>query len=163
MANAPLSIEQLLARLAEAPPRIAAAADGLAPERLRATPADGGWSANDVLAHLRACADVWGGCIATILTQDTPTIRAVNPRTWIERTDYPALEFQPSLHAYTRQRGDLLAQLHTLPPEAWARKAIVTGAGKTLERTMQGYADWLVIHERAHLKQIERIASSLRA
>jgi hypothetical protein len=25
------------------------------------------WSAVEVLAHLRACGDVWGGCIARIL------------------------------------------------------------------------------------------------
>ena len=33
-----------------------------------------------VLAHLRACADVWGTCMVTIITQDQPTLRGVNPR-----------------------------------------------------------------------------------
>jgi hypothetical protein len=50
--------EQVLTMLAEAAPRIAALTADLAPEQLRATPADGGWSVNEVLAHLRACADV---------------------------------------------------------------------------------------------------------
>ena len=75
-----LTTEQILTMLAETPPRIAALTAGLAPVQLRTKPSDE-WSANDVLAHLRACADMWGNCIVAILTQDTPTLRAVNPRT----------------------------------------------------------------------------------
>ena len=61
-----------------------------------------------------------GDCIATILAEDRPTIRAVNPRTWIKKTDYPNLEFRPSLRAFTTQRADLLAVLKALPPEGWS-------------------------------------------
>ena len=62
------TIEQILTLLAEAPPRIAALTAGLAPAQLHAAPNPGEWSANEVLAHLRACADMWGNCIATIIT-----------------------------------------------------------------------------------------------
>ncbi|HYP05428.1 MAG TPA: DinB family protein [Bryobacteraceae bacterium] len=161
MAGRPLTIEQVLALRAAAPPRIAAATAGLGPARLHTPPAQDEWSANDVLAHLRACADVWGGCIATMLAQDRPTLRAVNPRTWINRTDYLEQEFQPSLHAFAKQRSDLLAVLEPLPPETWSRAATVTGAGKTLERTVLFYARWMAEHERPHVKQIERIVKTM--
>ena len=62
-----------------------------------------------MLAHLRACADVWGDCIVAMITQDTPTLRAVDPRTWIRQTDYLAQDFEPSLHAFATQRTALLA------------------------------------------------------
>ena len=94
-----------------------------------------------------------------IIAQDRPTLRAVNPRTWIEKTDYLKQEFQPSLHDFTSQRTDLLAVLEPLAPEGWARAATVTGAGKTLERTVLFYAQWLATHERPHIKQIGRIAA----
>ncbi len=81
MPSRSLTIEQILTLLTETPRRIAALTAGLAPAQLHATPNHGEWSANDVLAHLRACADVWGKCIAAILAQDTPTLRAVNPTT----------------------------------------------------------------------------------
>jgi hypothetical protein len=97
--------------LAETPTRIAALTAGLAPARLHTTPNHEGWSANDVLAHLRACADVWGNCIVAIIAKDTPTLRAVNPRTWIKKTDYLELEFRPSLRSFATQRADLLAVL----------------------------------------------------
>jgi hypothetical protein len=156
-----LTIEQILTLLAETPRRIATLTAGLGQAQLHTTPDDDGWSANDVLAHLRACADVWGGCIVAIVAQDTPTLRAVNPRTWIRKTDYLEQEFQPSLHAFTAQRTELLAVLEPLAHEGWSRSATVTGAGKVLERTVLFYAQWIAGHERPHLKQIERIVNTM--
>ena len=161
MPDKTLTVEQILAMLRETPGRIAALTAGLTPAQLRAAPAHGEWSANEVLAHLRACADVWGGCIGVILAQDTPTLRAVDPRTWMAQTDYPAQAFAPSLDAFTTQRAALLAVLEPLTPDGWSRSANVTGAGKPLVRTVQSYAAWLARHERPHVKQIQRIVTRL--
>ena len=154
-----LTTEQVLTLLAETPPRIAAHTAGLAPAQLYTPPNHDGWSLNDVLAHLRACADVWGNCMVAIIAQDIPTLRAVNPRTWIKQTDYLDLEFRPSLRSFATQRADLLAVLEPLPHEGWSRAATVTGAGKVLERTVLFYAQWLARHERQHVKQVERIVN----
>lgn len=163
MSGKTLTREQILAMLAAGPARIAAATAGLKPAPLQAPPAPDEWSANDVLAHLRSCADVWGNCIETILKQDEPTIRAVNPRTWIQSTGYLAQKFEPSLQAFTAQRTALLKRLDPLSIESWSRKATVTGAGKPLVRTVLTYAESIAIHERPHLKQIERIANTMRS
>jgi len=141
----------VLSLLAQTPPRFEALTAGLAPAQLQTVPDDDEWSANEVLAHLRACADVWGGCIAAIIAEERPTLRAVNPRTWINQTDYRELEFRPSLRAFATQRAELLAVLEPLPPEGWSRAATVTGAGKALERTVLFYARWLAEHERPHV------------
>ena len=156
-----LTTERVLTLLAETPPRIAALTAGLAPAQLYTPPNHDGWSLNDVLAHLRACADVWGNCIMAMIAEDTPTLRAVNPRTWIKKTDYLELEFRPSLHSFAAQRADLLAVLEPLPHEGWSRAATVTGAGKVLERTVLFYAQWLARHERQHVKQVERIINTM--
>jgi hypothetical protein len=157
-----LNIEQILTILAATPSRIAEFIVGLTEAQLHAAPNPAEWSANEVLAHLRSCADVWGNCIVTILNQDRPTIRAVNPRTWIKSTNYLEQKFQPSLQAFTVQRADLLAVLEPLQPKIWSRSATVTGAGKVLKRTVQSYAQWMVSHERPHLRQIKRIASTMQ-
>ncbi len=161
MPSRSLTIEQVLTLLAETPPRIAALTAGLAPAQLHTRPNHDEWSANDVLAHLRACADVWGNCIMAMIAQDTPTLRAVNPLTWIKKTDYLEREFRPSLRSFATQRADLLAVLEPLPPEGWSRAATVTGAGKVLERTVLVYAQWLARHERQHVKQVERIVNTM--
>ena len=157
-----LTSEQVLTMLAASPPRIAALTAGLLPAQLHTAPDHDEWSANDVLAHLRACADVWGSCMVAMLAEDRPTLRAFNPRTWIRQSDYLEQEFQRSLHAFTTQRNDLLAILEPLAPDNWSRAATVTGAGKVLERTVLFYAQWLATHERPHVKQIERIVNTMR-
>jgi hypothetical protein len=141
MPEIPFSIEQILTLMAEAPAHIATVTADLTPDQLRAAPDPDEWSANDVLAHLRACADVWGDCIAKIIAEDHPTIRAMSPRTWIRKTNYLDLQFRPSLEAYTTQRASLLVVLKSLRPEDWSRSATVKGAGKVLERTVLYYAD----------------------
>lgn len=178
------TIEQILILLANAPSRLADLTEGLSPEQLTASPepedasnpADSAhptdsahsqnamhppeWSARDVLAHLRACSDMWGKYILQILSEDKPVIKAVNPTTWIKQTNYVEQEFQPSLQAFTAQRAGLLAVLQPLAPEAWSRAATVTGAGKPRERTVYSYALWLANHEQTHIKQIKRICDA---
>ena len=162
MPREPLPIEQTLSMLRSAPARIQEMTAGLSPAQLRARPGPDDWSVVEVLAHLRSCADVWGGCIATILAEDHPTIRAIDPRTWMRDTDYPDLEFQPSFDAFTAQRMDLIATLEQLSNDEWPRKATMTGAGKPIERSLQSFAERLAIHERPHLKQINRTANAFR-
>jgi hypothetical protein len=161
MRSQSLSIEQVLLLLAETPPRLTTLTAELSPEELQTRPAPDEWSANEVLAHLRSCADVWGNCIMKIIAEDKLTLRAVNPTTWIKKTNYLELEFRPSLRSFATQRTDLQTVLSSLPIDAWSRSATVTGAGTVLERTVLFYAQWLARHERPHVKQIERIAKTI--
>lgn len=161
MARSSRTIEQVLTLLEETPTRIAAATRGLTEAQLHKAPERGEWSANEVLAHVRACADVRGEPIRTILAKSHPTFRAVNPLTWIKQTVYLDLDFRPSFRVFAKQRADLLALLKPLPRRSWSRGATVTGAGAALERTVLFYAQWVAIHERPHVKQVERIVRTM--
>ncbi len=161
MYDTPRTIEQILTTLSSTPARLANLAEGLSPAQLLASPEPGEWSARDVLAYLRACSDMWGHYIVEILSKDRPTFKAVNPTTWIEKTDYREQEFTPSLQTFTTQRTDLLAVLKPFGPDAWSRTATVTGAGKPRERSVYTYALWLANHERTHVKQIDRIVATM--
>lgn len=160
MYDTSLAIEQNLAMLAATPSHIVDLTDGLLPAQLLLPPEPGAWSARDVLAHLRACSDMWGNYILVILNEDRPTFKAVNPRSWIKKTDYLEQEFHPSLQAFTAQRAELLTVLKPLPPQAWFRTATVTGSGKPRTRTVHFYAQWLANHEHSHFKQLEQIINS---
>jgi DinB superfamily len=161
MARKLLPIEQILHALAETPQYFASKTEGLKPEQLLAAAEPGEWSLVDVLAHLRACADLWGDYIARILAEDHPSFRSVSPRNWIRRTDYPDLEFRPPLEAFTAQRADLLAILESLPLESWERAATVTASTQPRKRTVHSYAEQLARHELEHYEQIEHIANLL--
>jgi uncharacterized damage-inducible protein DinB len=162
MAGRDLPNDELVTMLRDAPSRIAAAAKGLSEEQLHAPPSAGEWSVTEVLGHMRACADCWGDCIAVMIAEDRPTIRAINPRSWIKRTEYPEQQFRSSLRAYTKQRAELVALLASLAPNDWSRTADITGAGKPLVRTVRDYMRWLALHERPHLKQIADTAGAVR-
>ena len=152
-----MTAAEVLTVLEENPRRIAAATANVAASRLRSVRILGEWSATDVLAHLRACADARGDFIPKMLAAQRPTLRAVDPRSLIERTNYRALEFAPSFRAFGRQRARLLALLTPLPPEGWSRTALVTAGGPVRERTVLHYAQWLARHERTHVRHIERV------
>jgi hypothetical protein len=157
VAGKALTVEQILTVLAESPKRIAELTAGRPEADLRSEPAPDEWSVSEVLAHLRACSDVWGRNIATILAEERPTLTGVSPRTWIDRTDYRELKFRPSLRAFTRQRAELLAVLEPLPPPLWSRAADVSAWGQVHAKSVHDYADKLARHERTHVQQIEAI------
>ena len=156
------STEQILSMLARFPARLDNLTGDLTPAQLIQAPHAGQWSARDTLAHLRACADMWGRYIRLILNQERPTFKAVNPTTWIKQTNYLEQEFKPSLEAFTAQRGGLLEVLEPLAPEDWSRAALVTGAGKPRERTAYSYALWLANHEQTHYRQFEKIVRAVQ-
>ena len=157
-----LTTEEVVSLLTETPVRIAALTAGVAPAKLQKAPTRGEWSVNDVLAHLRSCSDARGEFIRAMLAEEKPTLRAIDPRTWLTKTDYPDLEFGPSFRAFRSQRARLLTFLKALPHESWSRTAIVTGGGPARERTVLFYAQWLARHERPHLEQIARIVNPIR-
>lgn len=163
MAQQLASQAQLLALLVAAPQRIATLTESLSWSQLHEPPAPDAWSINEILAHLRACADMWGGAIVEILAHDHPTLRAINPRTWIEKTDYREQEFRSSLQVFTLQRNELLGLMEPLASDDWQRSATVKGAGKPLELSVWSYVDRLAIHERSHIHALERITRTLRS
>ena len=156
-----MTVEQVLTVLRETAGRLAALMGAATPAQLRAVPQPGEWSATEVLAHLRACADMWGRAIEAIVAHDHPTVKAVNPTTWIESTDYSELAFRSSLKAFTRQRARLLAVLESLSPDGWSRSATVIGGGKPIERTVHDFANRLARHERTHWKQVEKTVNAV--
>jgi len=153
----------LLELLATTPRRISKLSKGWTDEQLRRRPSLDYWSANEVLAHLRACADVWGGSMEKMLKQDHPVFRYVSPRAWIRKTNYVDLEFAVSFEAFATQREQLLTVLGSLTDEGWLRGAKVkTDATKFREETVLSYAHRMAQHEDGHCEQIERILKTVQ-
>jgi DinB superfamily len=137
-------------------------ADAL-PRELEPTGYGEEWSIAAVLAHLRACNDVLGGAMVRIVREDHPSWRAGNPRTWQVKSGYHDLPFGTNLDAFTTGRADLLAVLEPLPVTAWDRTATVAvPPGKTYERSVQYYGDWLAQHEGTHVKDLARRQAARR-
>ena len=149
--------DEALVRLASAPARIAAACARVPADQLLQAIEIGGWSARDVLGHLRACDRTWGGYIERILDEDHPAFRGESPRSTIRRMDVLTVPFGVSLEAFTADRARLVARLRAADATTLARTASVTLPGRgTEERSAAYYADRLADHEDEHVRHIER-------
>lgn len=151
MKATPAEIRKALAILDETPRRLAAAASRADEARARFKPDPKSWSAVEALSHLRACADVWGGSIESMLAEDEPSLPDIHPRQWIKQTNYPDLAFMESLHAFSRQREKLLRLLNSLTFEQWERVAWIRGR----RHTVFTQARRMTKHEAEHCVQVE--------
>jgi hypothetical protein len=157
MKVSPAETESVFRLLAATPRRIASLSRGVEISKLHFRPHPDSWSANDILAHLRACADVWGKSIVEMITRDHPKLRYISPRSWIRKTDYLELEFRESLKAFTDQRRELLRALKGLAIKDWSRSATFTATTRGREQTVFSYACRIAEHENKHCDQIEAV------
>ncbi|HET7168559.1 MAG TPA: DinB family protein [Candidatus Limnocylindrales bacterium] len=158
------SLAEALDILATSPGLIAAATAGLAAADLHTPFEPDGWSARDILAHVRACHRTWGAYIERILDEDRPVFRAESPRSTIDQTDFLEQRFKASLEDFTSDRDRLMARLRDVDERDFARTATVTlpGLGQQ-SRSVRYYADRMASHEREHVRHIEQASASRRA
>jgi hypothetical protein len=149
----PNEIEKYLKALEETPRSIARVTKNVDRARLHSKFEENSWSVNDILAHLRSCADVWGDSIAAMLAENTPTLPDLHPRKWIKETNYLELPFQGSLQAFIRQRESLSITLKNLSFEDWSRAATIAGR----KHTVFTQARRMAKHEMEHCEQIESL------
>jgi hypothetical protein len=151
----PDDIERLLTELAAAPSRLDSLSLGIDDERLSFKSDATVWSANEILAHVRSNAEVWGKSILAMIAQDHPTIRYVSPRSWMRKTNYHRQGFHESLQTFIEQRTDLLTTLRALKRADWSRGATFTATTRGREQTILSYVQRMTDHERQHLEQLE--------
>lgn len=149
-------INAVLTALSDMPQQIAQIARGCSDQQLHRKPAVDAWSAQEILAHLRVCAEVWGRSIERMLSEDDPKIRYVSPRGWIKRTDYLQQGFRDSLQAFAQARVRLVETLRELKAIDWSRGATFTGTTLGREATVLSYAKRIADHEAGHLDQLRR-------
>ena len=149
----------LVSGLAEDLARIGAVKSRLTSEEAVAAPPWGGWSANEILWHIRATADVYGEHIARILTEEEPRWRHKSPRARMKKSRYDAIPFAESFGAFETQRTELLALLRTAPPGAWGRAAIVKVEKRDWRLTLHERVRGFFQHEAVHCAEMEALVN----
>jgi hypothetical protein len=151
-------ISRILELLTQAPLRLEKATRGLPTTRLDLRTDVEPWSVSDILAHLRACSDVWGNSIIAMITRDNPILRYVSPRSWMNKPKYREQEFRAALQSFTQERQKLVKALADLDQAGWERRATFSGvSARQRDQTVVSYSDRIVNHEQAHLDQIESL------
>jgi hypothetical protein len=147
----------LVELLADTPRQIVAMTADLESAQIVHRPDAESWSLNEILAHLRACQEVWGRSILAMIEQDHPTIRYVSPRGWGRKRGYEGLDFRQSLEAFTGQRASLVERLTRLDVAGWSRGATFTATVRGRNQTVLSFAHRIVDHEQEHLAQMRAV------
>jgi hypothetical protein len=149
---------EILAQLEEHPGRLAKVAAALSRERMNEEPCLGTWTANDVLVHLRCCAEAGASAVRGLTASDGSVVRFVGPRRLFDAVDYRERDFAENLRALTRQRPALLRLLRAVPRARWSRDGRTSDGGPARTRSIFDYGQWLARHERRHVEALERFA-----
>jgi len=155
----PKEIELYVAQLAETPKTIQAIVAGLSADDLRWSPSLKDWSVVEILAHLRACADVWTYSIYAMLTEKQPTLPLFDERRWAKTLGYATLAFEMSMNAFTSQREDLLRTLCALDTEQWERTANIEGRNRSVFSQTRRMA----LHEIEHMQQFQDVMDQFKS
>ena len=154
----PAEITKYLALLEEFPRTVAARTAGLSEAQLRWSPSKKDWSVVEVLAHLRACAEIWSFSIYAMLAENKPVFPLLDERRWTKAARYATFEFQPAFQIFCLQRQELIAVLKPLDIETWARSANIEGRNHTVFSQTRRMA----LHETEHLDQIQALLDGLQ-
>jgi hypothetical protein len=146
-------IQDMLTLLEDTPKRIAASTMSFNDGQLAQASNPDDWSALEILAHLRACADLWGYSIYAMLAKAHPHLAKIHPRRWTQVAGYTNLGFERSLRAFDLERQELLSVLRPLLLESWSRSADI--GGRT--HTVFSQARRMALHEQDHCEQIEAL------
>ena len=150
MSVSPTEIDRFLRLLRDAPERIAAATAGVDDDRLHERSTAEPWSVNDILAHVRASADMREKFITDMASGDRASLRYESPRGWIRKTNYLELSFAESFAAFHAHRSAWLAQLETMSVADWERGALI----RDRPETIASYVHYLTDHETVHCAQM---------
>lgn len=159
MRATPSGINAVLSLLAETPGQLTSLIAEFDETHLYTPSGQKTWSVSEILAHLRACADVWTFSIYAMLTEENPILPDINERKWAKVTAYARLPIALSLQAYTFQREELLRVLRPLPKDGWERSALTTLDEQNY--TVFTQARRMALHEQNHAQQIAELLQKL--
>ena len=111
------------------------------------------WSAVEILAHLHACATIWGKSIAKMIEENDPNIDDLHPRKWEKLPVFSIMSFEQSLQEFNRHRRILISRLISLSADDWGKSGWI----KNKKHTVFSQARRMALHEFDHLDQFERI------
>jgi hypothetical protein len=151
--------DELIARYREGPTVVEQVTAGLGDEDLDHVPADGGWSAREVIHHLADSEMTSAIRLRRLLAEDSPVIQGYDEEEYARRLYYDSRPLGPSLAALRATRESTATILDLLSEQDWRRSGTHTESGKySVEMWLEIYAE----HAHDHAGQIERAVTEAR-
>jgi hypothetical protein len=151
--------DELIARYREGPAVVEQVTAGLGDEDLDHVPADGGWSAREVIHHLADSEMTSAIRLRRLLAEDSPVIQGYDEEEYARRLYYDSRPLEPSLAALRATRESTATILDLLSEQDWRRSGTHTESGEySVEMWLEIYAE----HAHDHAGQIERAVAEAR-
>jgi DinB superfamily len=146
--------QQLIAQYREGPGVVEALVGSLSEADLDRAPAEGGWTAREVVHHLADSEMTSAIRVRRLLAEDNPEIQGYDESVFARRLHYDSRPPGPSLEALRASRESTADLLDRLGEDDWARSGTHTesGPGYTVERWLEIYA----AHAHDHAEQIRK-------
>ena len=159
----PLAEEErrrLIDRYAEAPERLRAAIDSVPKEARKWRPAEGKWSAHEVVCHCGDAEIVAAQRLRYLVCESDPVVPAYDQDRWSRELRYHDVPLEPSLDCVAAVHAHTANLLRALPDDAWGRSGRHSeGAAWDVDRWLSIYGE----HVHKHAAQIERNLAAWRA
>lgn len=149
-------MNEMLANLQGFHSRLLLAIHGIADADLKRVEAEGKWSIYDVIAHLDDLELVTSVRLRTVLATPGAPLPALAQNEWVARVHREPIA--DVLEAFWFHRRHNLQLLRSLKDEEWELAGIHPEYG---ERSIRTLVERIESHEEKHLRQIERIKSTL--
>lgn len=124
------------------------------------SPRGDAWSAQAVMAHVRASDEILTPRVYQILVRDNPPLAEFEERRWAEVAGYDAMPAEAHFARIAIRRYELLQTLRALAPDDWQRIGTHESRG---EVTLAQIVELIVAHETEHFDEIERLLGVARS
>jgi DinB superfamily len=145
--------EKLISRYREGPAVLADAVSRLSERQLDHKPADGGFSAREVVHHTADSEMTSAIRLRRLVAEDSPQITGYDPDLFAARLHYSGRPVQPSLDAIRAARESTASILEALSDAEWARAGTHSELGEySIDTWLEVYA----AHCHDHADQVRR-------
>jgi len=147
-------IQPAISLLGKTPQLLETLLGDLPAELLQWKPDPARWSISEVLAHLSALEQVYGGRVRRIMAEDSPALAKYDLDGAKARQEYSHGSGAENLANFTSTRRSTLVMLTKLPASAGSRTGVHSELGTiTLAHMLHEWAS----HDLGHLRQIEEL------
>ena len=156
----PAERAELIRRYEEGPALLTTSLANVPPEAMKWRPAEGRWSAHEVVCHLADSESNAALRIRYLAAEERPVIVGYDQERWARVLDYQSAPLEPALALVTAVRANTAALLKRLPETAWTAVGEHTESGRyTADDWLRIYAD----HMEKHSGQIDRNVAAWRS
>src|SRR5262245_61520052 len=141
--------QRLIRQYADGPARLEQAIAAVPAAARQWRPADGEWSAHEVVWHCADSETNGAARIGYVVCEPDPLVLSYDENIWAIALDYHGQPLEPALAMVRVVRASTALVIRRLPEQAWRREGRHTASGRyTAEDWLRIYAEHLEIHAR---------------